>query len=98
MSEQDEEQVLICMRVDDLPVPPVSSVIKKCSRCGENVWQALSSPPIARLICMPCIPYEVTGHKIAVNLPTPEQAREILEVLKKNELKDADPEKENQGE
>lgn len=76
----DDESVLVCERVLDMPIPPLLSSIGRCSECPARVWVAQSSPKArSRTLCMPC------ARKIMAADPslkferlTDEQVRDIL--------------------
>ena len=46
--------VMVCVRVDDLPIPGIPSSLEKCMECGVEVW----CDRIARhdaVICFACV-------------------------------------------
>jgi formylmethanofuran dehydrogenase subunit E len=74
----NEEMILVCHRISDHPSPAVKSMAKRCSWCGQGVWQAYSSPPIGKLICAPCFARKYQDDVDVVEPPTPEQLRDIF--------------------
>jgi hypothetical protein len=53
-SEPDEDTVLVCSRVADVPTTHVPSRVGSCSLCGAKVWVALSSPFAQARWCARC--------------------------------------------
>lgn len=67
--------VLICVRVEELEVPPAEgSVQLNCMECGAAIWAALSSQDLLaqgddfRLVCMHCA-NELTRAALAADEP-----------------------------
>jgi hypothetical protein len=50
----DDEVVLVCARIADMPEPPVPSLPRICELCGYRVWMSLRSPTIDRIWCRQC--------------------------------------------
>lgn len=52
-----DETAIICMRVQNLPIPPVPCVVAQCSECGVDVWvseaMVLAYPDVAPN-CLKC--------------------------------------------
>jgi hypothetical protein len=55
----EEVKALTCMRVADIPVPPVPSRRARCKICGSQVWVSLRAPAIPLIHCVPCTMDEV---------------------------------------
>jgi len=57
----EEDVIIICVRVADLPAPPVLSRIEQCGDCQQRVWVSDSSPliPGARYRCNRCFEPQV---------------------------------------
>lgn len=55
--DQQPEVVIVCMRIEDMPGPPVLSSPSVCDKCGARVWLAESSPTIpgAQRWCIHCL-------------------------------------------
>lgn len=53
--EIEKLDFVVCHRAAKLPVPKQAAEKVPCSKCGEMVWLALSSPKIAPPICFECI-------------------------------------------
>lgn len=51
-----EADVVVVMRVADLPIPNgfTASVVDYCGVCNAKVWLAARSPRGVPLICIPC--------------------------------------------
>jgi hypothetical protein len=74
----DLDSILVCYRIADHPVPGLRrSTIARCTRCGAKVWRAVSSPPVATVVCMPCF-LETYQAGDVIEPPTQEQWGEIL--------------------
>lgn len=82
----DETEVLLCFRVEDLPLPKTDSVLDNCDWCRATVWVAKSSPVIGKIICMECYS-KVVNPEDEIQPPTLKQLRDIL----KNNLKNPNP-------
>ena len=55
MASDEDEAILICWRVVDLPIPYVPAQIRVCTGgCLERVWVAHSSPQDVRPVCAHC--------------------------------------------
>src|SRR5215813_1043892 len=53
--DDDEEAILICYRVAEVPIPYRPGTIRICTQgCLERVWVADSSPTHARPVCWEC--------------------------------------------
>jgi hypothetical protein len=82
----DDDRVLVCMPISEMPVPPVPSRRGKCSLCGDAVWIAQSSPRgVRRRHCKRCIELELGPlHTIEDIAPlSAAQVTELLAVLKR---------------
>lgn len=55
MAEAEAVEAVICMRVADLPIPPVPSSIERCGACDARVWVSSTSPRGPRRLCLDCI-------------------------------------------
>jgi formylmethanofuran dehydrogenase subunit E len=55
VEEAETLDAVCCMRVEDMPIPPVLGQIERCSECGERVWVSHSSPREPRRICVQCL-------------------------------------------
>jgi hypothetical protein len=75
-----EPDVLVCVRIADLPLTPVASTRGECGTCGEPVWIADSSPKMPVVWCTLCFMNHGLneGDMIAV---THEQLRDVLDHL-----------------
>lgn len=51
----DDETVLVCIRVADLDTPVGGAHQTKCDLCGEKVWCSPSSPKHDKVLCLQCI-------------------------------------------
>lgn len=81
----EEEAILICHRVADLPIPYAAGTIKICictQGCLERVWVADSSPTHARPVCAQCA-HELMKNDPEIKLgnPTPRQIAELARWL-----------------
>jgi hypothetical protein len=47
-------EVLICPRVDEVPIPSTQSFNCECEQCGARVWVAYSSPIEPIRMCAAC--------------------------------------------
>lgn len=81
--------VLICVRVDEMEVPPAEgSVQLKCMECGAAIWAARSSQELLakgddfRLVCMHCA-NELTRTALAAEEPD-QSAEAQIERLRSN--------------
>lgn len=46
---------VVCHRVIDLPIPATEgATIEHCTKCGERVWIAPTSPKKPPKVCFPC--------------------------------------------
>jgi hypothetical protein len=54
MEEAEAVEAVICMRVADLPIPPVPSSIERCGACDARVWVSSTSPRRPRRLCLDC--------------------------------------------
>jgi formylmethanofuran dehydrogenase subunit E len=66
---------IACRRVRDRP-PYVESRIATCSKCGEEVYIALSTPVVAGdvILCLQCIDWKEVEE---IMPPTPEQLADL---------------------
>jgi hypothetical protein len=49
--------ILVCMKIEKCPTPPVPSVERDCDACGKPCWVSCASLPVAevgRVRCMEC--------------------------------------------
>jgi formylmethanofuran dehydrogenase subunit E len=70
----DEDTVLVCRRVTDLPEPPVESELWDCAVCGEAVWVARSSPKAEHIYCLSCAADEIKNEVVSM---TEEQLADV---------------------
>ncbi len=55
MSDPDERDVLVCVRVASMPRPGVSSIGDVCAVCAQPVWRSIRSTTLElRIVCIPC--------------------------------------------
>lgn len=73
---------VVCMRVIDLPIPPVPSEIVKCSGCGERVWVAFSSPRKPPRLCAPCAMSRMAGDDVT-SMVSERTVAEAIEYLRR---------------
>ena len=80
----DEDAVLVCERVADMPIPYSASDIKVCTECVERVWVSWSSPQ-ARVVCRPCVVrrWAAAPDEMKIEPPTAEQWAEVQSWLDK---------------
>ena len=52
--EEEEEKLLVCLLVEPGNRPAILSLKEKCRRCGREVWKALSSPKMEKIVCVDC--------------------------------------------
>jgi hypothetical protein len=50
----EEETVLLCHRVTEMPVPNARSFTDACRQCGAAIWVAYSSPGNVKRLCLQC--------------------------------------------
>ena len=53
MADEDEI-VIVCMRLADMPGPPVLASVVNCNTCGARCWLADSSPHNLPILCKVC--------------------------------------------
>jgi hypothetical protein len=53
--EGEKTDAVVCMRVFDMPIPPVPAQIDHCVKCGERVWVSKLSPRKPRRVCTHCV-------------------------------------------
>jgi len=79
--------IVLVMRIEDLPEPYAPAERASCSRCAAPVWLGYAvriDAPFARPMCMPCAVVELEpGAELTV---TPEVRREVLEALRRRRL------------
>ena len=79
MRAEDKTQWLICLRVIGNKVPTLLSSRDRCTRCGEAVWRAASSPD-NKILCVQCA-VKIMEHEaetITVMPPSQRQLRDIF--------------------
>src|SRR5215831_1009096 len=54
-SSNEEAELVICHRVQDLPIPHVPGDIQRCKDCNERIWVSFNSPKKPPKICIRCI-------------------------------------------
>jgi hypothetical protein len=74
----DPDQILVCLRIADLPEPPVKSRESVCARCRASVWVAFSSPQVSTVWCWQCAAAAVKDND-EVAPPTEAQWQELEE-------------------
>jgi hypothetical protein len=47
-------EVLVCPRVDEMPIPPTPSFNCQCEQCSVRIWVAHSSPIEPLRLCLSC--------------------------------------------
>lgn len=90
MLEEEEEFIMVTAPVAWGPASAEGSGVTECSKCGCTVWISPASMDLAiekkaKIQCIPCVTAEIDPEDtIHVYPPSPEQAREIREALKKD--------------
>lgn len=46
--------IVVCLRVADMPIPSRTAEIEHCCKCNERIWVALESPKGVDRMCWPC--------------------------------------------
>lgn len=83
MSEfEDEETILVCMRVANMGVPEKRSSRGKCELCGEAIWIGASSPAAGKYQCMQCV-VDTIGPDAEFAPITQEQLEAVREYFRK---------------
>lgn len=75
------DEALICMSVEAMPVPPVSSRRANCVICRTHVWVATTSRKTAAPHCMACVRELFDLATDEIEPLTKAQVKEIRKVL-----------------
>jgi hypothetical protein len=54
MADFRSREVLICLRVDEVVIPPTPSFNCQCEQCGSRIWVAHNSPIEPLRMCVAC--------------------------------------------
>lgn len=89
-ADLDQIQMVVCQRVNDLPIPFVPAKILRCSNCKERVWLADNSPQHIPIWCMQCaeIAIAVDGEEPMISV-TQRMARDVGSYVRLQRLLDA---------
>lgn len=79
-----EADALVCMRVSDLPIPPVPSELGSCGACAERIWVSFTSPKKPRRLCIPCVVADIGEGDLAFAVTTRTLA-ESLDYLRRRD-------------
>lgn len=64
-------QHLVCMRVEDMPIPAVEAKIENCPKCSSRIWVSHKSPTHLERICYHCLlPTIANEQEIVVGIST----------------------------
>lgn len=80
MKQDEEEKVIVCATLVELPAPPVMASVKHCADCNARVWLSDSSPQDMTIICPDC--FEVRCKKepnVRIIMPTETQLADIID-------------------
>jgi len=81
----EDDPILICHRVVDLPIPYAAGEIRICTQgCLERVWVSHSSPRGPRPVCRQCAAVMLgddPDHAMRLMDPTPRQIGELVRWL-----------------
>lgn len=61
--EGSKPDFVVCKRVFDVPIPAVAAEVSHCTKCGERIWVAESSPKDPPVVCFQCIEVVIANDK-----------------------------------
>ena len=76
---EKEQVVLLCYRIEDMPIPHTRAYAVKCDDCGKPIWLSYSNPAADKRVCMQCAA-KMKDLKVAA--PTPAQLADAATVLR----------------
>lgn len=62
---------LVCMRVEDVPIPATEARIENCPKCSSRIWVSTNSPTGPNRICYHCfLPVIVNEQELTIGIST----------------------------
>lgn len=52
--DADKADCVVCVRVNDVPIPYAEGSIETCPKCQERIWVSHTSPKKPPRLCYPC--------------------------------------------
>jgi hypothetical protein len=75
----DDDVVLVCARIIDVPDAHVPSLPRICDLCGYRVWISVRAPTVDRIWCQPCATGEMrSDDKVGFAEETVEEIEDYL--------------------